>query len=127
MKPQHEIVVDITKDDLPRDEQKSSTTRGEAAAFSSFEAAASRRPPETALAGYDCPPAAAMLKLSLAAHSASARWRVPYRAESTKQSEVVWAGVAQLVEHLICNQRVGGSNPFVSSSFPIARSEVVDC
>ncbi len=28
----------------------------------------------------------------------------------------VWAGVAQLVEHLICNQRVGGSNPFVSSS-----------
>ena len=27
----------------------------------------------------------------------------------------VWAGVAQLVEHLICNQRVGGSNPFVSS------------
>ncbi len=22
------------------------------------------------------------------------------------------AGVAQLVEHLICNQRVGGSNPF---------------
>ncbi len=25
------------------------------------------------------------------------------------------AGVAQLVEHLICNQRVGGSNPFVSS------------
>ena len=29
----------------------------------------------------------------------------------------VWAGVAQLVEHLICNQRVGGSNPFVSSIF----------
>src|SRR5216684_724913 len=27
------------------------------------------------------------------------------------------AGVAQLVEHLICNQRVGGSNPFASSSF----------
>ena len=26
-----------------------------------------------------------------------------------------WAGVAQLVEHLICNQRVGGSNPFASS------------
>ncbi len=26
------------------------------------------------------------------------------------------AGVAQLVEHLICNQRVGGSNPFASSS-----------
>ena len=27
-----------------------------------------------------------------------------------------WAGVAQLVEHLICNQAVGGSNPFASSS-----------
>lgn len=27
-----------------------------------------------------------------------------------------WAGVAQLVEHLICNQRVGGSNPFASSN-----------
>ena len=26
------------------------------------------------------------------------------------------AGVAQSVEHLICNQRVGGSNPFASSS-----------
>ena len=29
---------------------------------------------------------------------------------------VLAAGVAQLVEHLICNQRVGGSNPFASSS-----------
>ncbi len=29
----------------------------------------------------------------------------------------VRAGVAQLVEHLICNQAVGGSNPFASSSF----------
>src|SRR2546426_8997657 len=29
----------------------------------------------------------------------------------------VWqAGVAQRVEQLICNQRVGGSNPFASSS-----------
>jgi hypothetical protein len=26
------------------------------------------------------------------------------------------AGVAQLVEHLICNQRVGGSNPSASSA-----------
>ncbi len=25
------------------------------------------------------------------------------------------AGVAQLVEHLICNQAVGGSSPFASS------------
>ena len=31
-------------------------------------------------------------------------------------SRLFWAGVAQLVEHLICNQRVGGSNPFVSST-----------
>ena len=34
----------------------------------------------------------------------------------------VWAGVAQLVEHLICNQRVGGSNPFVSSIFKSERT-----
>jgi hypothetical protein len=27
-----------------------------------------------------------------------------------------YAGVAQSVEHLICNQGVGGSNPFASSS-----------
>ena len=33
-----------------------------------------------------------------------------------QRGKAVWAGVAQLVEHLICNQRVGGSNPFVSSS-----------
>ena len=31
-------------------------------------------------------------------------------------SWLVRAGVAQLVEHLICNQRVGGSNPFASST-----------
>jgi hypothetical protein len=30
--------------------------------------------------------------------------------------ELWTAGVAQLVEHLICNQRVGGSNPFASST-----------
>ena len=35
----------------------------------------------------------------------------------------VWAGVAQLVEHLICNQAVGGSNPFASSSFNPTREE----
>jgi hypothetical protein len=28
-----------------------------------------------------------------------------------------YAGVAQLVEQLICNQPVGGSNPFTSSLF----------
>ncbi len=33
------------------------------------------------------------------------------------------AGVAQLVEHLICNQRVRGSNPFASSrSVPESRA-----
>ena len=31
------------------------------------------------------------------------------------------AGVAQLVEHLICNQRVRGSNPFASSSIDSGR------
>ena len=30
------------------------------------------------------------------------------------------AGVAQLVEHLICNQRVGGSNPSASSTIRVA-------
>ena len=38
-----------------------------------------------------------------------------------EQDKAVWAGVAQLVEHLICNQRVGGSSPFASSSFHSAR------
>jgi hypothetical protein len=28
------------------------------------------------------------------------------------------AGVAQLVEHLICNEAVGGSSPFASSPLP---------
>src|SRR6185295_6628495 len=32
------------------------------------------------------------------------------------------AGVAQLVEHLICNQRVGGSSPFAGST---AKTKVV--
>lgn len=31
--------------------------------------------------------------------------------------EVVLAGVAQLVEHLTCNQAVEGSTPFTSSIF----------
>src|SRR5258705_3371239 len=33
-----------------------------------------------------------------------------------REQIAVWAGVAQLVEHLICNQRVGGSSPSASSS-----------
>src|SRR5580658_2144328 len=39
-------------------------------------------------------------------------WRSGSRAFGNR----LWAGVAQLVEHLICNQRVGGSNPFASST-----------
>jgi hypothetical protein len=39
--------------------------------------------------------------------------RRTFRALGAEESE--FAGVAQLVEHLICNQRVGGSNPFASS------------
>ena len=38
-------------------------------------------------------------------------WRPPVADGEPRCS----AGVAQLVEHLICNQRVGGSNPFASS------------
>ena len=34
---------------------------------------------------------------------------------SAKERLSLAAGVAQLVEHLICNQRVRGSNPFASS------------
>jgi hypothetical protein len=60
-------------------------------------------------------------RLDSAAHSARALLRVSrlglqgavFRFKMERRA--VWAGVAQLVEHLICNQRVGGSNPFVSS------------
>jgi hypothetical protein len=50
---------------------------------------------------------------------------VPFIIVPLKKKGLVWqgamlghvplAGVAQLVEHLICNQRVRGSNPFASS------------
>jgi hypothetical protein len=40
-----------------------------------------------------------------------------FRAGST----AVRAGVAQLVEHLICNQTVGGSSPFASSRVSFRR------
>ena len=100
-----------------------------------------------------CPAPAPMLKLSLAAHFCAgmparsicgsrgvlrgARRKVVFgfglRFGSWQDmgSRLSWAGVAQLVEHLICNQRVGGSNPFVSSThtagfrklrFQVARS-----
>ena len=39
---------------------------------------------------------------------------IPYSSECPKHTTK--AGVAQLVEHLICNQRVGGSNPFAGST-----------
>jgi hypothetical protein len=55
-------------------------------------------------------------KVATAAHSAQALLRVPLLGLQRARKKAVWAGVAQLVEHLICNQRVGGSNPFVSSS-----------
>ncbi len=57
-------------------------------------------------------------KLMSAAHSARALLRVTQlglQGAVGWKLKAVWAGVAQLVEHLICNQRVGGSNPFVSS------------
>ena len=39
-----------------------------------------------------------------------------------------FAGVAQLVEHLICNQRVRGSNPFASSKQNgLSGSKVASC
>jgi hypothetical protein len=38
-----------------------------------------------------------------------------FRILSNVQKHTKKAGVAQLVEHLICNQRVGGSNPFAGS------------
>ncbi len=55
-------------------------------------------------------------KVTTAAHSARALLRVLRLGSQGARKDAVWAGVAQLVEHLICNQRVGGSNPFVSSS-----------
>ena len=36
------------------------------------------------------------------------------------------AGVAQLVEHLICNQRVGGSSPFAGSMSHLKIAGVVE-
>ena len=70
-----------------------------------------------------------MLKLNLAAHSAQACCVVRGMSNTDQPAKAVscmrpalsssgrsWAGVAQSVEHLICNQRVGGSNPFASST-----------
>ncbi len=52
----------------------------------------------------------------VAAHSARALPLFSADKAYRGQDKAVWAGVAQLVEHLICNQRVGGSSPFASSS-----------
>ncbi len=90
-----------------------------------------RRMPQLARVVRRCPVLMAMLRLRLAAHSCVAHlcghlFRVVHLqgliAKLTSALGCVWAkrlswaGVAQLVEHLICNQRVGGSNPFVSST-----------
>ena len=48
--------------------------------------------------------------------------RVPRELRRPVGPESDGAGVAQLVEHLICNEAVGGSSPFASSSFQAARS-----
>jgi hypothetical protein len=61
-----------------------------------------------------CSCVSAMLKLAL-----RRTLRGHYRAShggAYREQIVARAGVAQLVEHLICNQRVGGSSPFASSS-----------
>ena len=66
-------------------------------------------------------PPSGYAKVTTAAHSARALLRVLrlglQGADSSSRTRLFWAGVAQLVEHLICNQRVGGSSPFASSSF----------
>ena len=59
------------------------------------------------------------LRRTLRRHDCASRgWC--YRGQCRAIDKAVWAGVAQLVEHLICNQRVGGSSPFASSSFQAA-------
>ena len=69
-----------------------------------------------------CSAPATYARLNPAAHSARALlrvWRLGLQGAVLQGgTQAVWAGVAQLVEHLICNQRVGGSNPFVSSITP---------
>src|ERR1700738_3050542 len=82
------------------------------------EAGVSRREPRRA----PLPEAHGYAKVSSAAHSARALLRVMRL--SLQRAIAVWAGVAQLVEHLICNQRVGGSSPFASSSFLTARKSL---
>jgi hypothetical protein len=52
-------------------------------------------------------------------HFVDARVVKSYTASDTMNKQ---AGVAQLVEHLICNQRVGGSIPSASSIFPLFRA-----
>ncbi len=43
------------------------------------------------------------------------KWTLTNRIISANIAELVFAGVAQLVEQLICNQQVGGSSPSTSS------------
>ena len=41
--------------------------------------------------------------------------KAPSRASAIMGRRLLQAGVAQLAEHLICNQTVGGSNPLAGS------------
>ncbi len=52
----------------------------------------------------------------MSAQFSGLRERFPGGGGSAVRGAAGRAGVAQLVEHLICNQRVGGSNPFASST-----------
>ena len=45
-------------------------------------------------------------------------WAVERTNKTRKQNKAKFAGVAQLVEQLICNQQVGGSSPSTSSKKP---------
>ncbi len=41
--------------------------------------------------------------------------------------KLIYARIAQLVEHLICNQDVGGSRPSAGSIHPCLKLEVTNC
>jgi len=58
-----------------------------------------------------------MLHIVHAAWSSVYKWRVqcPRERPNTKEFSLVKAGIAQLVEQLICNQQVVGSNPTAGS------------
>ena len=49
-------------------------------------------------------------------------WRYDIIDIVSSTDQAVQAGVAQLVEQLICNQQVGGSSPSTSSKLPLQRT-----